>query len=79
MSKPLSAFSGDTLYLDTTVLYALLRGIEPGAQAVFARIETGELRAFTSVLTFDELAYRMLLHSSVTMLAPRPSPNEERR
>ena len=26
MSEPLSAFSGNTLYLDTTVLYALLRG-----------------------------------------------------
>jgi predicted nucleic acid-binding protein len=61
MSQPLSAFSGDTLYLDTTILYALLRGIEPGAQTLFTRIETGELRASTSVLTFDELAYRMLL------------------
>src|SRR5512137_3025919 len=61
MSEPLSAFSGDTLYLDTTVLYALLRGIEPAAQILFARIERGELRAYTSVLTFDELAYRMLL------------------
>lgn len=61
MSQPLPAFSGDSLYLDTTVLYALLRGIEPGAQALFMRIETGELRAYTSVLTFDELAYRMLL------------------
>ena len=47
MSEPLSAFSGDTLYLDTTVLYALLRGIEPAAQTLFARIETGELRAYT--------------------------------
>jgi len=61
MSKPLSAFSGDTLYLDITVLYALLRGIEPGVRSLFARIEGGELRAYTSVLTFDELAYRMLL------------------
>ena len=61
MSQPLTAFSGDTLYLDTTVLYALLRGIEPDVQALFVRIESGELRAYTSVLTFDELAYRMLL------------------
>jgi len=29
MSEPLSAFSGNTLYLDTTVLYALLRSIAP--------------------------------------------------
>jgi predicted nucleic acid-binding protein len=61
MSQPLAAFTGTTLYLDTTVLYALLRGIDPGAQTLFARIETGELHAYTSVLTFDELAYRMLL------------------
>jgi predicted nucleic acid-binding protein len=61
MSKPLSAFAGEALYLDTTVLYALLRGIEPGVQVLFTRIEHAELRAYTSVLTFDELAYRMLL------------------
>jgi predicted nucleic acid-binding protein len=61
VSEPLTSFSGDTLYVDTTVLYALLRGLEPTARALFARIEAGELRAYTSVLTFDELAYRMLL------------------
>lgn len=72
MSEPLSAFPGDTLYLDTTVLYALLRGIEPGAQALFARIETGELRAYTSVLTFDELAYRMLLALIRDQYGPSP-------
>jgi predicted nucleic acid-binding protein len=43
------------------VPYALLRGLEPSAQALFTRIEAGEIRAFTSVLTFDELTYRMLL------------------
>jgi len=61
MSEPLTTFAGTTLYLDTMVLYALLRGIEPAAEILFARIEAGELRAYTSVLTFDELAYRMLL------------------
>jgi predicted nucleic acid-binding protein len=61
VSEPLGSFSGDTLYLDTTVLYALLRGIEPAVQTLFARIEAGEVQAYTSVLTFDELVYRMLL------------------
>lgn len=61
MSEPLTAFTGTALYLDTMVPYALLRGIDPAAHALFARIEAEELRAFTSVLTFDELVYRMLL------------------
>jgi len=72
MSEPLSAFTGDTLYLDTTVFYALLRGIEPAAQILFARIESGELRAYTSVLTFDELAYRMLLALIRDRYGPSP-------
>ncbi|MGQ9586084.1 MAG: type II toxin-antitoxin system VapC family toxin [Anaerolineae bacterium] len=72
MSEPLTAFSGDTLYLDTTVLYALLRGIEPGARSLFARIETGELRAYTSVLTFDELTYRMFLALIHDRYGPSP-------
>jgi predicted nucleic acid-binding protein len=61
MSDPLSAFTGTALYLDTMIPYALLRGIDPAAQVLFTRIEGGELRAYTSVLTFDELIYRMLL------------------
>jgi predicted nucleic acid-binding protein len=61
MSEPLASFTGTALYLDTMIPYALLRGIEPAARVLFARIEAGELQAFTSVLTFDELAYRMLL------------------
>ncbi len=72
MSAPLSTFSGDSLYLDTTVFYALLRGIEPAAQTLFARIENGELRAYTSVLTFDELAYRMLLALIRDQYGPSP-------
>jgi hypothetical protein len=40
---------------------ALLERIDPAARDLFARIEAGELQACTSVLTFDELAYRMLL------------------
>ena len=61
MSQPWTAFTGTTLYLDTMVPYALLRGLESSAQELFARVEAGELRAYTSVLTFDELTYRMLL------------------
>lgn len=61
MSKPLTDFSENTLYLDTMIPYALLRGIDPAAQTLFSRIESGEVAAYTSVLTFDELAYRLLL------------------
>jgi len=61
MSMSLSEFSGTTLYLDTMIPYALLRNIEPAATELFGRIKTGELRAYTSVLTFGELAYRLLL------------------
>ena len=61
MSESLASFTGAVLYLDTMIPYALLRGLDPAARDLFARIETGELQAYTSVLTFDELAYRMLL------------------
>ncbi len=61
MSQPLSEFTGAALYLDTMIPYALLRGIDPAAQSLFERIQSGELSAYTSVLTCDELAYRMLL------------------
>ena len=61
MSEPLAAFAGTALYLDTMIPYALLRGIDPAAQVLFERIEAEELQGYTSVLTFDELAYRMLL------------------
>jgi predicted nucleic acid-binding protein len=61
MSRPLTDFTGDALYLDTMIPYALLRGIDPAAQTLFTRIQAGEFLAYTSVLTFDELTYRMLL------------------
>lgn len=61
MSQPLSTFSGTTLYLDTTTFYALLRSITPSVQELFDAIEQGRYQAFTSALTFDELAYRLLL------------------
>jgi predicted nucleic acid-binding protein len=61
MSSPLTNFSGTALYLDTMIPYALLRGLDPSVQQFFSRIQTGEIQAFTSVLTFDELAYRLVL------------------
>lgn len=61
MSEDIAEFRGNALYLDTMVPYALLRGIEPAAQVLFNRVQTGELVAYTSVLTFDELIYRALL------------------
>ncbi|NJL59483.1 MAG: hypothetical protein HC887_07415 [Desulfobacteraceae bacterium] len=41
--------------------YALLRGIESEARLLFDRIQRADIRAYTSSLTFDELAYRLLL------------------
>ena len=61
MSSPLANFTGKTLYLDTMIFYIFLRNSDPAARDLFTRIEARELRACTSVLTFDELAYRMLL------------------
>jgi len=61
MSTSLTEFQGTMLYLDTMVPYALLRNIEPAATVLFERIKGGEIQAYTSVLTFDELAYRALL------------------
>lgn len=61
MSVSLAEFRGTTLYLDTMIPYALLRKIEPAAAELFERIKAGELYAYTSVLTFDELTYRLLL------------------
>ncbi|HEX8682522.1 MAG TPA: type II toxin-antitoxin system VapC family toxin [Ardenticatenaceae bacterium] len=54
-------FQGNVLYLDTMILYAFMRAVEPTAQTLFSRIESGDLVAFTSVLTFDELSYHLLL------------------
>jgi predicted nucleic acid-binding protein len=61
MIAPISAFDKEAIYLDTMMPYALLRGIDPAIKTFFQRIERGEFQAFTSVLTFDELAYRLIL------------------
>lgn len=61
MTASLSTFAGNVIYLDTMLPYALLRGIDPAVKPFFEQIERGVLLAYTSVLTFDELAYRLLL------------------
>jgi predicted nucleic acid-binding protein len=61
MSRPLVEFDGPALYLDTMVLFTYLRGNDPLLQDFFARIRTGGFSAYTSVLTFDELTYRLVL------------------
>jgi len=61
MSLPISDFQGEYIYLDTMIFYAFLRGSDEGARKLFKSIEAGELQAYTSALTFDELAYRLLL------------------
>ncbi len=62
MTQPISVFSEQALYLDTMIPYALLRNIEADAvKSLFQRLQAGGFQAYTSVLTFDELAYRLLL------------------
>jgi predicted nucleic acid-binding protein len=61
MSEPWTAFAGSSLYLDTTTLYVFLRGMGTSVHSLFTRIRAADFRAYTSVLTFDELAYRGLL------------------
>lgn len=62
MSESVSQLaSGSRLYVDTMIFYDHLRATEPATIGFFERIKQGDLWAFTSVLTFDELAYRVLL------------------
>ncbi len=61
MNSPVSEFQGDILYLDTMILYLFLRGNDSRAKSLIRRIQKGGIQAYTSVLTFDELAYRLLL------------------
>jgi predicted nucleic acid-binding protein len=61
MSRLLSEFDGEVLYLDTMIFYRLLREEGSPAEPLFRRIQANEIQAYTSVLTFDELAYRLLL------------------
>ncbi|MFZ1755992.1 MAG: type II toxin-antitoxin system VapC family toxin [Caldilineaceae bacterium] len=61
MSRPISAIDSSQIYLDTNTFYLLLRAVTPQANELFGEIEQGGLYAYTSALTFDELAYRLLL------------------
>lgn len=61
MTAPLNSFAGEAIYLDTMLPYVFLRSIAPDTKPFFKRIERGEFLAYTSVLTFDELAFRLLL------------------
>lgn len=61
MSQPIANFQGNKLYLDTNTFYLFLRAITPNAQTLFREIQRGAFQAYTSALTFDELAYRMVL------------------
>ena len=60
MATPLSSFTDNTIYIDTMIPYMLLRGIAE-AQPFFEHLERGDMSAYTSVLTFDELGYRLIL------------------
>ncbi|MEM7130704.1 MAG: type II toxin-antitoxin system VapC family toxin [Chloroflexota bacterium] len=61
MNQPIHEFSGESLYLDTMIFYLFLRVKDSTANLLFRRIQDSEFQAFTSVLTFDERAYRLLL------------------
>ncbi|MCL6475541.1 MAG: type II toxin-antitoxin system VapC family toxin [Firmicutes bacterium] len=61
MNLLLRDFAGDSVYLDTMLPYALLRGFDEQVRLFFERVEAGAIQAYTSVLTFDELAYRLIL------------------
>ncbi|NOX64051.1 MAG: type II toxin-antitoxin system VapC family toxin [Chloroflexi bacterium] len=54
-------FTGRAIYLDTMMPYMLLRAVDEDIKRFFLRIEQGDFLAYTSILTFDELAYRLLL------------------
>jgi predicted nucleic acid-binding protein len=64
MSHSITEFLEGQIYLDTMMFYIFLRAepeARPAIGAFFERIEKGTITAYTSVLTFDELAYRLIL------------------
>ncbi len=64
MAVSLVDFNESVVYLDTMMLYVFVRAeakAKPILQSFFNSIEQGRITAYTSVLTFDELAYRLLL------------------
>lgn len=61
MPLPLADFADELIYLDTMIPYLLLRKASTEVRDFFDRLEQSQFAAFTSILTFDELAYRLLL------------------
>lgn len=61
MPHSISTFEGDALYLDTNALYLVVRALEPSARTMLKNIQQAKFHAYTSALTFDELAYQLLL------------------
>lgn len=63
MNQSFIEFSGNALYLDTMVFHIFLRVKDSAAEPLFEATQRGDIQTFTSALTFDELAFRMLLAS----------------
>jgi predicted nucleic acid-binding protein len=61
MILSISQFRGPTIYVDTMVFHLFLRTKNPVIESVMNSAQKGEFTLYTSVLTFDELAYRLLL------------------
>lgn len=61
MSNQITQLTSGNVYLDTMILYHQLRASNASVMELFQRIEDGALQAYTAVLTFDEVAYRLLL------------------
>ena len=64
MAFSLVDFNESVVYLDTMMLYVFVRAeakAKPILHSFFNSIEQGLITAYTSVLTFDELAYRLFL------------------
>ena len=61
MSQPIADFKGTAIYVDTMIFHIFLRDAVSNDQSFLQRVEQGDIQAYTSVLTFDELAYRQLL------------------
>jgi len=60
----LDDFDGDKIYVDTNVIYLLLREdtvYSPVAKRFFEKVKVGTITAYTAVLTLDELLYRLIL------------------
>ena len=64
MSVPLDTFLQGEIYVDTMVFYVFLRAeerVRPIVKSFFERIEAGKITAYTSGLSFDELAHHLFL------------------